>query len=406
MTDEVAEKVLRNNYLQTLALSIGEARGLGDLGFQARLMSALENRGALDRDIELLPYDADIAERRRNRQPLTRPELAVLLAYAKISLYHELMASPVIDDPYLSGVLASYFPRSMRARFAEEIQSHPLRREIIATALANAGVNRGGSTVIVRLKEETGRSTPEIAYAFAAATGTFRLNEFYREVDALDGKMDGKSQLSLYMLIQDVLRRQAAWFLRFADFREGLSSVIERYRSGVDTLAEAIEQIFDEWLTGRLEDAQTRLSSPDLPPGLARRFAVLQALTDGPDIIALSTRLGRPELEIARLFLKVSSHFRVDELRSASEALTHGDHYDRLAVSSTLGAVASAQRAIVEHMYAEAGGGTPEFDSWRQANDAAVTRARNSVDEILNGSQLTLAKLTVAVAQLRELAGI
>jgi glutamate dehydrogenase len=406
MTDEVADKVLRNNYLQTLAISLGEARGLADLGFQARLMTALENSGLLDRDIEQLPYDTAIAERRRGRQPLTRPELAVLLAYAKISLYHELMASSVIDDPYLSGVLASYFPRSMRTRFTDEIQGHPLRREIIATALANAGINRGGSTVIVRLKEETGRSTADIAYAFAAATGAFRLNEFYRTVDALDGKMNGQRQLSLYLLIQDVLRRQTAWFLRFADFGDGLSSAIERYRSGLDTLTEAIESIFDEWLVGRLEETQNRLSSPDMPQGLARRFAVLQALTDGPDIIALSIRLGRPELEIARLFLRVSSHFRVDELRAASEPLTHGDHFDRLAVSSTLGAIASAQRAMVEKMYVAAEGATPDFESWRSINEKAVARARTNIDEILNGSQLTLAKLTVAVAHLRELAGI
>jgi glutamate dehydrogenase len=405
MTDEVAEKVLRNNYLQTLALSIAEARGLDELGFQARLMTALEATGALDRDIELLPYDAQIAERRRNRQPLTRPELAVLLAYAKIALYHELVGSTVVDDPYLSNVLVSYFPKSMRQRFHAEIESHPLRREIIATTLANTGINRGGSTMIARLKEETGRTTEDISYAFAAATGAFRLNEFHGIVDALDGKVDAERQMSLYLLTQDVLRRQTTWFLRYADFREGLSSLIERYRAGLDTLAGAIETIFDEWLIGRLEDAQARFGADDLPEGVARRFAVLQALTDGPDIILLAQKLGRPELDVARLFLRVSSHFRVDELRTASEQQTQGEYYDRLAVSSTLGAVASAQRAIVEKIFASAIE-KPDFDEWRTMNELAVSRARERIDEILNGTQVTLAKLTVAVAHLRELAEI
>ena len=132
---------------------------------------------------------------------------------------------------------------------------------------------------------------------------------------------------------------------------------------------------------------------------------MLQALTDGPDIILLAQKLGRPELDVARLFLRVSSHFRVDELRTASEQQTQGEYYDRLAVSSTLGAVASAQRAIVEKIFASAIE-KPDFDEWRTMNEVAVSRARERIDEILNGTQVTLAKLTVAVAHLRELAEI
>ncbi|NJM33611.1 MAG: NAD-glutamate dehydrogenase [Rhodomicrobium sp.] len=269
MTDDVAETVLRNNYLQTLAISLGERRGLADLGFQNRLMNALENIELLDRTIEQLPSDAEIAERRQKRQPLTRPELAVLLAYSKIALYAELIASPVLDDPYLSRVLADYFPAPMRERFREEIETHALRREIIATMLANGVINRGGSTFINRLKEETGREAEDIASAFAAAIGAFRLVDLYATIDALDGKMDGQRQLSLYLMVQDILRRQTAWFLRHGNFKDGLSSLIERHRKGLDDLAAAIDSIFDEWLMGRLEDAQNRLAAEGLSPELA-----------------------------------------------------------------------------------------------------------------------------------------
>ncbi len=404
MTDQVAEKVLQNNYLQTLAISLGEKRGVSELGFQARLMTALENTGLLDRGIEYLPANAEINRRRDKRQHLTRPELAVLLAYSKIALYSDLIASSVVDDPYLSQVLADYFPQSMRERFREEIETHALRREIIATMLANGAINRGGSTYIVRLKEETGRSTEDIAFAFAAAMGVFRLSAFFHTIDELDGKIDGQRQLELYLLVQDVLRRQTAWFLRYGNFRDGLSSLIERYRDGFDALTENVETIFDEWLIGRLEDAQNRLASDDFPVDPARRFAVLKALTDGPDIISLAVKLDRPVIDVARLFLRVSSHFRVEEMRGASEQHSQSDYYDRLAVSSTLNAVASAQRLIVEKIFAIADGGVPDFEAWRASHAKAVTRARNSIDEILNGSELTLAKLTVAVSQLRELA--
>jgi len=403
MTNEVAEKVLRNNYLQSLAISLGEMRGLSDLSFQNRLMTALEQADLLDREIEYLPSDAEITERQHKRQPLTRPELAVLLAWSKIALYAELIESTVVDDPYLSRVLADYFPASMCERFAGEIEAHPLRREIIATMLANGAINRGGSTLIVRLKEETGRSTQDIALAFAAAMSAFRLGEFYETIDSLDGKIDGKRQLSLYMLIQDVLRRQVTWFLRYGNVHEGLSTIIERYRSGLDSLTNSVESVFDEWLIGRLDDARERLTAEDFPPDLARRFAVLKALTDGPDIILLANRLGQPELDVARLYFRVNSHFRVDEIRSSSEDHMPSDYYDRLAVNSGLSAISSAQRAIVETMFTDSGG-KPDFGTWLETHKAAASRARRSIDEILNGDELTLAKLTVAVAHLREVA--
>jgi glutamate dehydrogenase len=404
MTDEVAETVLRNNYLQTLAISLGEKRGLDDLDFQNRAMSALEATGLLNREIEHLPADAQLAERRQKHQALTRPELAVLLAWSKIALYAELIGSSVVDDPYLSRVLADYFPQSMRKRFREEIETHALRREIIATMLSNGAINRGGSTFVIRLKEETGRSAEDVARAFAAAMVSFRLEDFYRIIDELDGRIDGQRQLSLYLLVQNVLRRQTSWFLRHGDFRDGLSSLISRYRDGLDVLTGAIESIFDDWLIARLEELQTRLTADDFPATLARRFAVLKALTDGPDIISLAHKLGRAEIDIARHYFEVGSHFRVDEMRSSSEQHAPSDYYDRLAVNSTLGAVASAQRAIVEKIVSAAGAETPGFQGWATANQVAVERARKSIDEILDGSELTLAKLTVAVAQLRELA--
>ncbi|MGB0084582.1 MAG: NAD-glutamate dehydrogenase [Rhodomicrobiaceae bacterium] len=404
MTGDVAETVLRNNYLQTLAISLGEKRGLAGIGFQNRLMHALEDADLLDRGIEQLPSDAEVAERAKRRQPLTRPELAVLLAYAKIALYSGLIQSPVLDDPYLSQVLADYFPRPMRERFRQEIETHALRREIIGTMLANSVINRGGSTFVIRLQEETGHETADIACAFAAAMGAFRLRDFYAAIDALDGKVDGQCQLSLYMQVQDVLRRQTAWFLRHGDFQDGLSFLIERYREGLDALGASIESICDEWLIGRLEDMQTRLSAEEVPPDLAKRLAILNALTDGPDIISLAIRLGRSVDEVAQVYFWTGSHFRVEELRAASEKLGQSDYYSRLAVNSTLNAVASAQRAIVEMIFAATAIGAPDFEAWHMANCHAAKRARESLDEILNGSELTLAKLTVAVAHFRELA--
>ena len=157
MTDEVAGLVLRNNDLQTLALSLAERRGPADLGFAQRLMQTLEREGRLDRAVEFLPDDAALAERALRGEALTRPEFAVLLAYAKLDLHDQLLDSRVPDEPYFARELQRYFPAGMRARFPDAIAAHRLRREIIATQLANAIVNRGGPTLVTRLVDQTGR---------------------------------------------------------------------------------------------------------------------------------------------------------------------------------------------------------------------------------------------------------
>jgi glutamate dehydrogenase len=404
MTDEVAHAVLTNNYLQTLAISMGERRGLADLGFQSRLIQTLEASGQLDRALEGLPSDSAIAERRKQRQPLTRPELAVLLAYSKIALYHELIASPVVDDPYLGRVLADYFPKTMRERFAEEIETHALRREIIATMLANATINRGGSTFVVRLAEETGRAAGEVAYAFATAMSVFQLAALITEIDALDNKVDGQWQLSLYLLMQDIIRRQTAWFLRHGRFQDGLSAVIERHRAGLDIVAAHLAELQDEKQRGQTEKAIADFIGHGVPEAVARRIAAVAALTAAPDIVALSAKIERPELEIGRLYFQIGSALRLDELRAASEALGQTDHFNRLAVNSTLDAVASIQRGLAEKVIRASAGDAPDFDAWREAHKPAFTRAQKSLDEILGGGELTLAKLTVAVAHLRDLA--
>ena len=221
MTDEVAALVLRNNYLQTLALSLAERRGLDDLGFQQRLMQTLEQRGELDRVVEYLPDDMELAERVRRQQPLTRPELSVLLAYAKLSLYADLLDSNVPDDPYLGRELGRYFPKLIAQKFPDALEKHRLRREIISTQLANSMINRGGPSFVVRIADQTGASPAAIAFAFAAVRDSYDMPARNEEINALDGKVDGKVQLKLYAAVQDLLLDRVVWFLRNADLTEG-----------------------------------------------------------------------------------------------------------------------------------------------------------------------------------------
>jgi glutamate dehydrogenase len=403
MTDEVAASVLRNNYLQTLAISLAEIDGIGDLGFQQRLMQRLEMLGHLDRALEGLPSDAAIAERAAGGKPLTRPELAVLLAYAKIDLNRSLIASAVPDDPHLGRALMAYFPPLMRERFADEIARHPLRREIIATSLVNDIINSGGPTFIVRLAEETGSTPEDIAYAFAAVMAVHGLGGIYAGIDALDGKIDGQKQLLLYRRVQDLLRKQTAWFLRHGLSEESLEPEIERYRAGVEHLAMNLAAALPKEAFARLKREGERLEGDGIPAELARRLAALEPLTQALDAVRVAAPMKVPVQDAARTIFSIRDGFHLDELAVASEGLAAGDYFDRLAVNSSLAAVASAQRAlarrIIEHPTAKG-----DFEAWRKRNEGAAGRVAASLAGMLEGRGLTLAKLTVGVAQLRDLA--
>ena len=242
LTDEVAALVLRNNYLQTLALSLAQRRGLEDLGFQQRLMQTLEQRGELDRAVEYLPDDMEIAERFRRQQPLTRPELSVLLAYAKLSLYADLLDSNVPDDPYLGRELGRYFPKLIAQKYPDALEKHRLRREIISTQLANSMINRGGPSLVVRIADQTGALPAAIAAAFAAVRNSYDMPALNDEINALDGKVPGKVQLKLYAAVEDLLLDRLVWFLRNADLSKGLAGVVEHYRDGITALTNALDK--------------------------------------------------------------------------------------------------------------------------------------------------------------------
>ena len=246
MTDEVAGLVLRNNYLQTLALSLAERRGMEDFGFLQRLIQTLEARGLLDRTVEQLADDMQLAERRRRQQPFTRPELAVLLAYAKLSLYEDLVELAVPDDRYLGRELARYFPQPIGAHFPDALEHHRLRREIIATQLANSMINRGGPSLIVRIADQTGAAPAAIASAFAAVRDSYGLTALNTAIDELDNRIPGKAQLALYAAVQDLLLDRIVWFLRNVDLARGLADVVTHYRDGIAAVEAALDAALPE----------------------------------------------------------------------------------------------------------------------------------------------------------------
>ena len=314
MTNEVADACLVNNHQQSLALSLAESRGLADAGFQQRLMRDLEQAGVLDRALEALPSDLQLNERIKAGEALTRPELAVLLSYAKISLSQHLLESSLPDDPHLGDLLVAYFPTTMQKSFRKDIEAHRLRREIIATGLTNDVINRGGASFVVRLEEETGHSPSTVVTAFAAAVRVLGLEEIWAGIDALDNQVLAALQLELYRDTQDALRRQTAWFLRKTRLSDGLGGIVETYRKGMEAYRPLVTATADQPPEG---SKLARYLAAGVPADLARNVAALDRLGSGSDVTAVANLTKRPVGELAKLHAEIGAYFRLDTLRQA-----------------------------------------------------------------------------------------
>ncbi|MCA1300223.1 NAD-glutamate dehydrogenase [Stappia indica] len=398
MTDEVAGLVLRNNYLQTLAISLAEARGMEDFGYQRRMMRQLEQAGLLDRAVEQLPDEAALDELQLAESFLTRAEIGVLLAYAKLTLYDRLLESSVPDDSYLAKELFRYFPVAMQETYAEEIAGHRLRREIIATMLANSMINRGGPTFPTRIADQTGADFARIAQAFAAVRDAYGLTDLNTEIDRLDTHIDGALQLSLYRAVQDLVLDQTVWFLRNVDFEDGLEAVIGRFRDGIDAVAPTLTGIVNEAMREGLAAETARLVEGGVPEALAARIARLPVETEIPDIVLVAEQVDRPLADVAEVFFKAAGHFRLGAMEAKARGLSIHDYYDGLALDRARALLADAHRQITAQAL-----GANGFENWLEANEIRVERTARAANEIVEGD-LTVSKFSVAASLLAELA--
>ncbi|MGU3495521.1 NAD-glutamate dehydrogenase [Xanthobacteraceae bacterium A53D] len=403
MTSDVAALVLRNNYLQPLALSLAERRGTEDLAFQQRMMQVLEARGELDRAVEYLPSDSEIGDRRSRGESLTRPELAVLLAYAKLSLYAELLASDVPDDAYLADELEDYFPKALRERFPQAIAAHRLRREIIATGLANAMVNQGGPASITRIADQTGTDAAGVARAFAVVRDSFGLARLNAAIDALDNQVDGEVQLGLYREVQSLMIGRTIWFLRNVNLSEGIEAVVTRYGAAVATVAEVMDaSLPDSWRKVR-DRKVDEFTQQHVPQALAAEIAVLPALAVATDIAQLAERTGRSIAEVAPTFFAAGRYFAVDDIVTSARAIAAADYYDRLARDRALAQIETFTRQVTGEVLAQGGTGAEGVEAWVESRRKEVDRIRATVQDI-TASGLSLSKLTLAANLLGDLA--
>jgi len=414
MTDDVAGHVLADNYDQTLALSLMESDAVSEVESHARFMAELEAKGRLDRKVEGLPEAAALADRAQAGKGLTRPEMAVLLAYGKIDLFDDIVASQAPDDPWFEATLKGYFPPGL-GQYGDAMQQHRLRREIIATVLDNQMINMCGPTFPSRLRAAAACDTTALVIAFAAAREILGVDALWDQVSALDGKASAGGQLALYKALAYALRSLTFWLARraFKD-KSTVKVLVEAYGPSVKALSAlgtTILSPFEQKAAAKRAKAYVADGAPD---ALALAVAALQPMTTAADLVDLGNASSWSVQNVARLYHQVGAAFGFDRLRSAAGSFVGGDAFERLAVRRLIEDMLGEQTAITQAVLKfaanpqagdEEASAKAAVSSWAALRAEAVRAARRTVEDIEQaGGGWTFAKLTIANAALRGLA--
>jgi glutamate dehydrogenase len=403
MTDDVGRHVLRDNYEQNVLLGNARRQSRTMLGVHQRLMHALEKRGQLDRELEFLPTDAELAKRVENGRGLTSPEFAVLVAYVKLTLGEGLVATPLPDDPALEKVLAGYFPPQLVERYGERLADHPLRQRIITTCLVNDIVNRGGITFAHRAQDETMAGPEQVARAYVVCREIFGLDGYVAEVEALDNQLTTDTQALLYLTFRRLLDRSVRWFLQARPDVMDIGAEIARFGPVVSRLAPRIADLVVGADKAALEAETDELLGEGVPPELAARTAGLLTQFMLLDIAEIAAATRESPEDVARTHFTLSDRFDVDALLERITHLPRGDRWQALARGSLRYDLYGALRGLTVAVLT----GTPpgeladRISHWEKENSAAVERATRTLAEVRRLEHADLASVSVALRTLR-----
>ena len=405
MTDAVAERVLYASYTQTQAISIGNEETIAMLGVHARLIAYLEHEAGLNRELEDLPSDKVIAERRSQRQGLAAPELATLLAYCKIHLYERLLESDLPDDSYLFADLERYFPAPLPERYPTFLRRHRLRREIIATVFASQLVDRAGTTFAFRLADETGATLPQLARAFGVAREVFEMRRFWTDVEALDNKIEAEIQLEMLIEGRRLVERATRWLVRaYSDI--DIEATIARFEPAARMLEEALPGVLRGLDAEAFAQRLHALGEAAVPPDLARRVASMQAMLSVFDIVQDTTMTERSQREVMSTYFAIGAELGLDWLRDRILELPRADRWQALARTAMRDDLYRLHRSLTRDALMSSG---PNGDSdhtlenWRAGNEAAVRRALSVLADVKASGAYDTTTLPVVLRELKNL---
>ena len=407
MTDEVGNLVLGNNYKQTQALSLAARRARERIAEYKRLMADLEGRGKLDRAIEFLPSEEQLAERLAAGQGLTRAELSVLISYSKIDLKEQLLKSLVPDDDYLTRDMETAFPPSLVSKFAEAMRRHRLKREIVSTQIANDLVNNMGITFVQRLKESTGMSPANVAGAYVIVRDIFHLPHWFRQIEALDYQVPAEIQLTLMDELMRLGRRATRWFLRSRRNEQDAGRDTAHFGPKIAQLGLKLDELLEGPTRERWMVRYQGFVDAGVPELLARMVAGTSHLYTLLPIIEAADVTGHEPAQVAKAFFAVGSALDLTWYLQEISNLPVENNWQALAREAFRDDIDLQQRAITISVLQMAD--APEdMDArvalWAEQHRVMVERWRAMLDDLRNAQGTDYAMYAVANRELVDLA--
>lgn len=409
MTDEVAEQVLRNNYLQTQAISLLEANASERINEHAYMIRVLEKRAILDRELEFLPSDEDIELRSKSGHGLTRPELSVLLSYGKMLLYSDMVGSSVPEDEYLSKELISYFPRPLQRRYKDLMIRHRLSREIIATLITNSMVNRMGPVFAYRTQDETGSDLASVARAYAIAREVFDIRSLWSDIESLDNKVHANAQYSMMNRTTRLLKHGTHWFLDRPALVGDIAESVERFAPATMELTGCIADLLCGQERQRFSEATSLYLEIGIPEAVAQRMAGLQAMHSSLDIVEVSEHTSAPPAKVAQTYFMLGEEMGLDWLRHQVERLGVRGRWQAMARNSMRENLYSLQGRLTRQVLDGAGRRqSPEtaFNAWKESRVERLGHVREIVGEMRAMGSMDFPTLSVAIQEVRRLSQV
>ena len=409
MTEDVERLVLRDNFLQTQAITIAQYQGVAALEQQERLMLKLEKEGILDRSVEFLPNSEEIAMRRSEGIGLTRPELSVLLSYSKIYLYNNLLNSNLPDDDYFHNDLISYFPDRLAKKFYNYIKDHNLKREIIATFVSNSLVNRLGITFFYRLCEDTGLRMCDIARSYTITRKIFSLYDLWCDIENLSGKIAAKTQIEMYRDISSLIEASTAWFIRsLPQPLTDISEIEKDFRLKIATIYENLDEVLAAPAKKSFYDKIKYYIDNNVPKEIARRVAAMDVLSSACQIVQVARGKNIAVDFVAKIYYTIGMRMNLRYLRLKALDLQIDTYWDKLSIKSYIDNLFDQQARITDNivnLYLENKSKLSLddlIDLWCNNNHKQVTRFAELVLDIQSHDHPDFAMLNVAGNRIKE----
>ena len=404
MTDEVSELVLKDCYRQTHTLSITQSKGTSTLKEKIRFIHALEKEGKLDRTIEFIPTDEELAERAAAGRDLTRPELSVLVSYAKMVLKESLVTDEITENPYYRKLLVKSFPRPLREKFNDAMNNHPLRKEIIATKLANNIVNDMGLNFMVRMNEETGANEAEIALCYSIASEIFQMRDTWLSISDLDNKIPSNVQTEMLYQLRRTVRRATRWFLRHRTKAQTIEQSIEAFAPTFADLSENLTKYIVKTESDRIESAREELTQSGVPVEIAQRIVSLSSLFSVMDLTQIAQNSNRKIDMVSHTYFKLGAqmglHWFLDQITNQPVS----NHWQALARVSYREVLDWQQRTLSEVVLNSFEGDSSDVDGqieqWMDSQDLLLQRWKQMLTEFKTSQSHDFAKFSVALREL------